>query len=280
MFFEDSWFLIISFILSGIGAGFIAGLFGVGGGIIMVPIFYSFFQSDNLYGYFAIQVAVATSLAVMVVTSLSSFQFHYRKGSVDMQTVKHWAIPIALGSIAGSSLATRIPAQELTIFFGVFMSFLGVKMALNKNLLQEHARAKATRLFHEHSLLRYVPPSIVGCISSMLGVGGGSMSVPILSSFGYPIVRAVGTSATFGFFIALPSVFIFGNSGEADVFGINAWHAGFIDITGFLIVGPISVLIAPVGAKVAHSLKGDMLKQIFGGVLFLVGIRMILSGLF
>lgn len=270
---EISWDILISFILAGVFSGLIAGLFGVGGGVILVPIFYSFFSGEYMYGYYAIQASVATSLSIIVLTSLSSVRFHYRKGAVDPSVVRLWTIPILVGGFLGAWISSIMPSDQLTIFFAVFLLIVGLKMALSKLTKNINPDSKMISLFRDNSLLKPLSPLVIGTISSMVGVGGGSMTVPLLSAFGHTMVRAVATSSFFGFVIALPATITFIVSGFNMEFNAPL-HIGFVDILGFLIVAPFSIMFAPLGGSLAHRLPGAYLKMIFGIFLCLVSIRM------
>jgi uncharacterized membrane protein YfcA len=270
------WLMVWGLVVSGFLGGLIAGLFGVGGGLVMVPVFYSFFRYEGLYGESAIHASVATSLAVIVFSGLSSAWFHYKRGAVDMEVMKLWFFPILLGGVGGAWFASDLGGRDLTFFFALFILFLGVKMVRKGFGKTFFAVPEGLMLlFRDVRFLRSTVPFGIGFVSAMLGVGGGSMTVPTLTGYGKEMVRAVATSSTFGCVIAIPGVLTYMVTGWGRE-ELNGYvHLGYVDVMGFLVVMPVSILSAPLGVWCAHRLSGEKLKLFFGLFLCFVGLRML-----
>lgn len=252
---------------TGVVAGVLAGLLGVGGGIVIVPVL------DTALGFYGVDpairmhVAVATSLACIVVTSISSSRAHHAKGSVDFSIVKVWGPGVFIGSILGTIGASYVDSQILSALFGGIALVVALKMLLpmdDINLSQDVPRG----------LVAPVPPLVIGGLSSMMGIGGGTLSVPVLTLMNQTIHKAVGTAAIFGLLISLPGTLGFVVSGLGDP-RLPVGSIGYVNIIGFLLISPVTVWAAPIGAKIAHKLDKRQLSMLFGGFLFLVSCRMI-----
>ncbi len=257
---------------TGIFAGMLAGLLGVGGGIVIVPMLFFLFQSAGVSADSAMLVATATSLATMIPTSLSSIRSHRQQGNVDVALLQRWALYIVGGVLAGSWLVTRIDGKWLTMLFGVIalLSAINMLFRTGKSALFPHLpRMAAQRLMGAG----------IGFFSSMVGIGGGTISVPLLTLYNYPAHQAVGTASAIGLMIALPgalTMLLLGTTpNDAPVGTI-----GLVNLLGFCCIVPLTVLFAPVGATLSARLDGAKLKKIFALVLLVTGGRMLGQFLF
>lgn len=265
----NAWPIAIALVGTGIFAGILAGLFGVGGGIVIVPVLYFLLQFFNVSAESAMVIATATSLATIVPTAISSIRSHHKKGNVDLDILKWWGGFILLAAIAGSLIATEVSGDFLTWMFGV----LAILVAFNMLF-----RAKAAALVSQlpGKVGQAVMALLTGGLSVMVGIGGGTIGVPLLTSFNVAAHRAVGTAAAFGLLIALPGVLtllVVGNTPvDAPVGTFN-----LVNIPAFICIVPLTVLFAPVGAKIGSMLNQAQLKKAFAVVLFITGARMLLQ---
>ncbi|WP_229738153.1 sulfite exporter TauE/SafE family protein [Sinisalibacter lacisalsi] len=258
-------------ILLAIGAlaGVLAGLLGVGGGIVLVPAFYFAFAGLGYESGALMQVCLATSLATIIVTSIRSVLSHHRKGAVDWPILKAWAPGIVIGAVLGVLVAASLRSAELQLIFGGLAFAIGLYMLFGR---------ADWRLGHEMpgGLLRSVLSPIVGFLSVLMGIGGGSFGVPIMTLHGVAIHRAVATAAGFGLIIALPSVigFLFVTVPDAPPYTLGA-----VNLPAFLVVIAMTMLTAPLGVRLAHALDPKPLKRVFGVFLTLVALNMLRKAL-
>lgn len=261
--------LIIGLLATGAIAGVLAGLLGVGGGIVIVPVLFWLFDFLDVSPSVAMHLAVGTSLATIIPTSISSARAHYRKGAIDTGMLRSWAPLIFLGALAGGALAGFVSSQFLTVLFGVVALAVAANMALPKTLVLAEG-------LPANLIARGAIPAGVGVFSSLMGIGGGTLTVPILTMFSYPVHRAVGTAAAFGLVIAVPATlgFIWSGLGQPlrPVFSF-----GYVNIAAAVVLFSTSVLTAPLGSKLAHSLNPARLKRVFTLFLFVTSIRMLWS---
>lgn len=255
---------------SGLLAGFAAGLLGVGGGIVTVPVLEYSLRFADVPEQYRLHMAVATSLAAIIPTSISSARTHHSRGAVDWELSKSWGAGVVLGAAAGSVFASHAPLGVLAGIFGSVALLIALKMLLPL----DHLRiANAAPRGFGGALLA----TLIGAVSATMGIGGGTLTVPSLSLCGYPIHRAVGTAAFFGIFISVP-----GTIGYllAQPPAVLPWATvGFVSLAGLAIIAPGSMLTATWGARVAHRLSRRRLSQAFGVFLALVGTRMIYRAL-
>ncbi len=258
--------LIVVLAVSGLIAGFVAGMLGVGGGIVTVPVLEYALRFADVPADYRMHVAVATSLAAIIPTSISSARTHHSHGAVDWQLARSWGAPIVIGAILGSLFASHAPLFVLTGVFGTVALLIAAKMLLP---------------FDDLRFARDVPrrvgggalATLIGALSAMMGIGGGTLTVPTLNLCGYPIHRAVGTAAFFGIFISIPGTIAYL---LADPPVDLPWATvGFVSLVGLAIIAPGSMLTAKLGARVAHKLSRRRLSQAFGFFLLLVGARML-----
>lgn len=259
--------LALAMLATGAVGGVLAGLFGIGGGIVIVPALDAALSAVGTDPAIRMHVAVATSLATIIPTSIASSRAHHRRQSVDHALVRRWAVFVLLGAIAGAWLASRLHSNVLAAVFAVFALLIAIKL-----LLPLDGRTLANDV-PRNVFITAVPFSIGG-ISSMMGIGGGTLSVAALTLLNQPIHRAVGTAALFGLVISLPGTLGFVATGIGDP-RLPVGSLGYVNLIGFALIAPTTVLLAPVGAALAHRLSQRQLSLMFGGFLLLVSIRML-----
>ncbi|WP_181708288.1 sulfite exporter TauE/SafE family protein [Chthonobacter rhizosphaerae] len=263
--------LVVSLLVTGAVAGFVAGLLGVGGGIVIVPVLYYVFTLLDMDEDVKMHVAVGTSLSTIIATSAMSMRAHWRKGAVDTAMLKRWSVAIVVGVIAGTALASSVKGPALTAVFGAVALIVSAHMGFSR----PHWRVSdhPPRGFGEQLIA-----AGIGMVSAMMGIGGGTLSVPTLTLFNYPIHRAVGTAAAIGFLIGIPGTigFVIGGLGAED---LPPFSFGYVNLLGLALILPTSMLMAPYGARAAHALPTRKLKLAFAAFLFLTGLRMLASSL-
>ncbi len=260
--------LLVSWLIgAGLFAGVLAGLLGVGGGIVLVPVLFELFGVIGVDDEVRMHCAVGTSLATIIATSLSSIRAHKKRGSVDFTIVKLWAPWIAIGAIVGGVIARYLPSEGLTGLFAFLALFVAAHMAFSP----------------EHKVLRQGVPgpvgsagigSVIGIISSLMGIGGGTLSVPTMVMCAVPPRVAVGTSSAIGLVIAIFGACSFAANGFGAE-GLPVGSIGYVNLVGFALIVPLTMLAAPWGAHLAHVLPTQRLKQAFSFFLLIVAIRMI-----
>ena len=259
---------LLTYLLTGATAGLMAGLLGVGGGLIIVPALALFFASQGFAAETLMHFAVGTSLATIIPTSISSLLAHHRRNSVDWQAVRGLAPGIIAGALAGAWLARQLSSPGLAILFGSFEILVAVHLLLG-------IQAGAHRVLPGAAGLG-VAGTVIGGVSAVLGIGGGSLSVPFLLWNRVDIRTAVGTAATCGLPIAIAGAAGFAISGwkVAAPAGLNS---GFIYWPAVFWIALASVPMAPLGARLAHSLPHKTLQRVFALFLALIGLKMILG---
>jgi uncharacterized protein len=258
---------LLIFALTGAAAGVLAGLFGVGGGLIMVPALAFVLPHQGVAPAVVMQVAIGTSLAVISATSVSSMLAHQRRGGVLWPAFRLIAPGLALGAVAGALTAHALPGGVLQRIVGVGALLVAIQMFLD---LQPHA---ARALPGPAGLLG--AGAVIGALSSLIGIGGGSLTVPFLSWRGVEIRKAVGTAAACGVPIAWAGAAAFVATGW-DVAGRPPPSLGYVSLNGFAGLAIASVLTAPLGARLAHRLPPRALKRAFAGLLTVVGVGLLL----
>ena len=259
--------LIIS--LSGFISGYMAGLLGVGGGIVIVPVLYYFLSLVGVSQDIVMHISVATSLAVIIPTGWRSYQSHKANDGVDAATLKLWLLPTVIGSIIGANIAGMISGFWLTFIFAV-IAFL---VSINLFISRENFKLGDTI---PRGILGQVMPFSVGALSAMLGIGGGTFNVSLMTLYGRSIHKAVGTAAGLGFYLAIPGTFFFIITGLR-VEGLPPGSLGYVNLIGLVLIAPISTFAAPIGARSAHNLNKKILTNIFAIFLLFTSIRMFLE---
>jgi len=264
-----SWLPVIAaLVAAGAAGGLIAGLLGVGGGIVLVPALDLALGAAGVDRAVSLHVAVATSMATIVPTALSSSRAHASRNSVDFALVKRWAIPIVVGALAGSLAASRVNGKVLAALFGAvaLLSALKMLLPLDRVVLRPSLPGGTAGA---------LIPAFIGAISAMMGIGGGTLSVPTMTLCGEPVHRAVGTAALLGLWIALPATAGYLLARPTEAAALPPLTIGYVSLVGFGLVAPISWLVAPLGAKLAHSLDRQKLSAAFGAFLLIVATRML-----
>ncbi len=268
----SSELLVLLLMLFGVGlfAGFIAGLFGIGGGIVIVPALYAVFGFLGVPDEVRIKIAVGTSLATIIVTSWRSVTAHYKHGAVDVDLLKTWAPWIAGGAIFGAVLARYLEADILTLIFAIG----ALLVALRKGLSGADKPQGDDLAPVPGGPIRAGFGLFVGTVSSLMGIGGGVIGVIILTSFGRTIHQAIATAAGFGLAIALPGTVGFIVAG-LDQPGLLPMSLGFVSLPAFAAIAAMTIFTAPIGANVAHSLDQKLLNRVFAAYLALTALLMI-----
>ena len=263
----EQWLLLgAAMLATGTIAGVLAGLFGIGGGIVIVPVLETALGMVGVDPAIRMHIAVGTSLATIIPTSISSSRAHYRRDAVDVEIVKKWAVFVLVGSLGGAWIASLVHSNVLAVVFATLALLVAVKKVFfpdSRNLTEEIPRGPL------------VPGmlTLTGVFSSMMGIGGGVFTVMTLTIFNVPIHRAVGTAALFGLFIAVPGTLGFIVAGLGDPRGPDA-SVGFVSMLGCACIAPATVLAAPLGARIAHSLSARQLSIAFGAFLLIASARL------
>ena len=248
-------------------AGVIAGMLGVGGGIILVPAFYFAFTGLGYGPEGLMQICLATSLATIMVTSWRSVLGHHRRGAVDWAILRGWAFWIGTGAVLGVFVASGLRGEVLMVLFGILGLIVGLYLGFGRS----DWRLGETM---QTGLGRAITGPVVGFLSVLIGIGGGSFGVPLMSLYNVPIHRAVATAAGFGLVIAIPSVLAFllipasgGNPPPLTV--------GQVNLVGFVVVVAMTLITTPVGVRLAHALDAKRLKRIFALFVLVMALNMI-----
>lgn len=262
--------LILILIFCGIGAGvgILAGLLGVGGGLVIVPILVFIFNYQKVPPEIIMHLALGTSMASIIFTSVSSFMAHHKRGAVQWDIVRRIVIGILTGTFLGSCFASVMSTNFLKIFFVVFLYFISIQLLFNK---KPRAARELPGLFG-----MFCTGNIIGFLSSLVGIGGGAISVPFMIWCNVVVHNAIGTSAAIGLPIAIAGTigYIFNGWG---VIGLPDYSVGYIYLPALFGIAVTSVITAPLGVKLAHSLPVSKLKRIFALLLIIVGTRMLLK---
>ncbi len=263
---EVAW-LIAGMCAAGLFAGFIGGLFGVGGGTVVVPALYAVFTLLGVDESVRMHVAVGTSLSTIVSTSWRSLMAHTKAGAVDFEVLKAWAPWISLGAIAGAVLAGLVNAQVLLLVFGGGLLLVAAQMGLARPDWRWFAALPT-------GAGRAAIAAAIGLLSALMGIGGGAFGVTTMTLCGRPIHQAVATASGFGAAIALPAALGYVTMGWGRE-GLPAWSVGFVSLPGFALLAALTALTAPLGARLAHSLPQQALKRAFAMFLALVAANML-----
>ena len=250
-------FTVVILIICGVVAGFLAGLLGIGGGVIFVPVLYFVFMSFfHVPADVAIVLATGTSLMCMIPTSISAAISQYKRGNTDLNIIKSWSPYMFIGVVVGSVIAAFYGGQWLAILFGVVMIINSI-----------------------NTLFQKIIAFSIACFSVMLGIGGGTLTVPILNACNVEPHKSIGTSSAVSLFVCIPGVIVLlATSTTPQLAPIGTF--GFVNILAALCVIPSSVLIAPFGVKIGKNVSPVTLKRIFAIALFIISLRMLYSALF
>jgi uncharacterized membrane protein YfcA len=262
----------MALLLMAIGAfaGVLAGLLGVGGGIVLVPAFFYAFQTLGYDGPQLMQMCLATSLATIIVTSVRSVLSHNKKGAVDWGILRSWAPGIVIGAVIGMFVVAQLRSNTLQAIFGVLALIVGLYMGFGRS---EWRLGQAMPT----GITRAIQSPLVGFMSVLMGIGGGSFGVPLMSLYNTPIHRAVATAAGFGVLIAVPAVigFLFVPMQT----GVPPLTIGTVNLVAFVIIIAMTLITAPWGVKLAHAMDPKPLKRVFAVFLVLVALNMLRKAL-
>jgi uncharacterized membrane protein YfcA len=247
-------------------AGFMAGLLGVGGGIIMVPALYYAFTILDFDIVTRMHLSVGTSLAIIIPTSIVSTKTHMEYDAVDFKMVKSFGIFILLGVIAGTFLAVNLKTPALILFFSIFAFLVGLFFIFLREKLVDNPRKIS-------DIIKNISGILIGFISIPLGIGGGSLMVPFMRTFGYDIRKSIGTAAAVGFLIAISGTITMITGGKIIDNVTTPFSLGYINLLGFLVFVPVTMVMARVGAKAVYKINKKLLSKIFGFFLLVVSIR-------
>lgn len=269
----------LALMLVAVGAlsGFFAGIFGIGGGAILVPVFYECFRLAGVPLEVRMPLCIGTSLAIIIPTSIRSYRAHHARGAVDMEILKTWWLPILIGVIAGSITARYAPERLFKIVF------VGVAWSAAARLLLARDNWKFGEDLPKGRLMRLYG-FLVGLLSTLMGIGGGLFSNLLMTFYGRPIHQAVATSSALAVLISIPGALGYVYAGwpaaarYPDVAALKLPFAlGYVSLIGALLVMPTSLLTAPLGVRVAHAMSKRALEIAFGSYLFIVGGRFVIS---
>jgi len=259
---------ILSFLLLGTIVGFIAGLLGVGGGGILVPILTSIFLIQGVPNEKVIHLALGTSMACIIITSISSLRAHHKKGAIIWSVVRTMSYGIIAGTFLSTFVASHLSSFYLAIFFTAFMTFVAIKMLkIKKNKQLKSSDNKG------HII---VISTSIGAISALVSIGGGSLTVPYLVSRNLDLKKAIATSAAIGLPISLAGTLGYLMNGWSEV-TITNYTIGFIYLPAFFLISLMSFVTAPFGAKASHYLPVNVLKRLFALLLIMMSLKMLIS---
>ena len=259
-------FIVTVMAVSAVVVGFMAGLFGIGGGLIMVPVLFYIFSFAGIDQAFVMHLAIGTSFSVIIPTSIISTMTHMKFKAVDFNIVKTFGVFVVLGVILGTIFAVSLKTSSLILFFSIMTMLFAIYFLITKE--------KMNPLMRKVNLIyKVICGFLSGFLSAPMGIGGGVFNVPIFKMLGYPINVAIGSSAAIGFLISLIGAIGFAVSGS--YLNINVpFSLGFINIPTFLIFVPITAFMAKIGAKTVHKVDKKVLGKLFGIYLFIVSCKL------
>ncbi len=257
-----------AYLVLGAVAGFLAGLFGVGGGLVLVPVLLMLFDAQHFSAEFTMHLALGTSMATIVFTSLASMRKHHQHGAVHWQVVRRITPGILLGTALGALLASSIPTRGLGIFFTLFVYFAAAQILIDK-------RPHASRQLPGMAGMT-LTGTLTGGISSMVSIGGGTIVVPFLLWCNVPLRHAIGTASAIGFPIAVGGTLGYIAVGS-HIETLPEPHLGYVYLPALLWVALASVLTAPLGAKAAHRMKVELLRKLFAILLLVLATKLLLK---
>ncbi len=268
---DPMWLATLALAMAGTGllSGLLAGLLGVGGGIVIVPLLFNVFPLFGIPESIQMKVAVATSLATIIPTSIQSARKHHAKGAMDVPFIRSIWPSMLAGVAFGTLLAVHVRGEGLTAVFAMVAMLVALNMGFTA------VDFKITESVPSGPPRQALGIGI-GSVSAMMGIGGGTLGVPLLSMFGYPIRQAVATASAFGLIISIPATigFIWGGLSDPRV---PPWSLGYVNLVGFALIAPSSILATPLGVKLAHSIPPLWLKRAFAVFLAATSLRMFWS---
>src|SRR5215207_9288173 len=271
--------LELALLLVAVGAlsGFLAGVFGIGGGAILVPVFYECFRLAGVPLEVRMPLCIGPSLAIIIPTSISSFRAHYIRGAVDLGILKQWWIPILIGVVAGSATARYAPERLFKIVFACVAWSAAARLILARDNWKFGDVLPAGPLMRLYGVF-------IGLLSTLMGVGGGLFANLLMTFYGRPLHQAVATSSAIAVLISIPGAIGYVYAGWPaaarfpDVTALQVPFAlGYVSLIGAVLVMPISLLTAPLGVRAAHAMSKRTLEMAFGCYMFIVGSRFVIS---
>ncbi len=263
--------LILEFVLLGAGSGFLAGLLGIGGGMVMVPFMTYILSNQGVGGDLTVKMAIATSMATIMFTSISSVRAHHKKGAVRWDLVRGLAPGILVGGLLASlGMFSLLKGSYLALFFSLFVGFSATQMFLDKKPAPGRQMPGAAG--------QWAAGGVIGFLSGLVGAGGGFVSVPFMTWCNVAIHNAVATSAALGFPIAAVNVVGYVLGGR-NVSNLPSGSLGYIWLPALAVIATCSVMTAPMGAQLAHKLPVKKLKRVFASLLYLLASYMLWKGL-
>ena len=261
----------LGLVIAGVVGGLVAGMLGVGGGIVIVPVLYHVLDLMGIDPGVRMHIAVGTSLATIIPTSISSARAHNAKGAMDWDILRRWVPAMLVGVLIGSLLSGVAKGQALALFFACVALPVAVHLAFFGE----------TRRLSDHlpgGIGGWLLPAGIGGVSTMMGIGGGTVGVPAMTLFGVPIHRAVGTASAFGAIISIPGTIgaIIAGWGAH---GLPPYSLGYVNLLGFILIAPASYLVAPFGARIAHSTDVKKLRVLFAVFIAITAARMLYDAL-
>ena len=263
--------LALGLVIAGVVGGLVAGMLGVGGGIVVVPVLYHVLAAIGVDESVRMHLAVGTSLATIIPTSISSVMAHNRKGAVDWELLRRWALPMFAGVLVGSALAGLASGRALSLLFALVALPVALHLAFwgETKRIADHLPTGPAGL---------ALPFAIGGVSTMMGIGGGTVGVPAMTLCGVPIHRAVGTASAFGAIISVPGTL------GAILAGLHAgglphYSLGYVNLLGFLLIAPVSFVMAPAGAALAHMTDKRQLRLVFAAFIAVTAARMLWDAL-
>jgi uncharacterized membrane protein YfcA len=259
--------LVFAFYLSiaGVVAGFLAGLFGIGGGTVLVPAFYQVFGAVNVPDDVRMHLALGSSMAIVVATSLRSFTAHNKRGTPDMPLLKSWVIAVPVGAVIAALVVSMISSFGLRFVFALISVLVGLRLLFGKD---------TWRLGNDlpGNPVRFAVGSFIGIVSTLMGIGGGVLNNTFMTLFGRPMHQAVGTSAGVGVLIAIPGVlgYIWAGHGAS---GLPPFSTGYVNWLTLALILPLTIFITPYGVRLAHALSKKTLERAFGIYMLTVAAR-------
>ena len=267
---NEIFYLLTVLAIAAAVAGFMAGLLGVGGGVIMVPALYYAFTVLDFDIVTRMHLAVGTSLAIIIPTSIISTLTHREHDAVDFKMVKSFGIFILIGVFFGTFLAVNLKTPALVLFFSIFAFMVGLFFIFLREKLDDNPKQIS-------NLVKNISGILIGFISIPLGIGGGSLMVPFMRTFGYDIRKSIGTAAAVGFLIAVTGTITMITGGKI-IDNVNTpFSLGYINLLGFIVFVPVTMIMARLGAKAVYKIDKKILSKIFGTFLILVSIRSFLE---
>ena len=259
-------FIVTAMAASAVVTGFMAGFFGIGGGLIMVPILFYIFSFAGIEQSFIMHLAIGTSFSIIIPTSIISAVTHMKFKAVDLSVVKTFGVFVATGVVLGTIFAVNLKTSSLVLFFSIMTMLFAIYFLMTKEKINPSPR-KINLIY------RVICGFLSGFLSAPMGIAGGVINTPILKMFGYPIKTAIGSSAAVGFLIALVGAIGFAVSGSYLNIKVPL-SLGFINIPAFLIFVPITMFMAKIGAKTVHKFDKSLIGKLFGIYLFTISCKL------